>query len=189
MHRREYKVIMQLACVRSTRHFFRVTMNIAKDDIARLFKFHHWATGRVFDALAALSSADLDRKWGGSFGTGRGLLEHIVGSDRVWIERLNGNSPKTRPVYPTRYSGSEFRNEWIEVEAEERRFIGSLTPAQLAKDLSYVNLKGEAFTWPLPDVLFHIVNHGTYHRGQITQLLRDLGKDAPATDFTVFLQT
>ena len=108
-------------------------------------------------------------------------------ADHIWIERLHGNSLRKRPDYPASNGGSEFRDEWQKVRTRERAFIHALTPAQVAKDLSYTNLKGEAYTWPLPDVLFHIANHGTYHRGQIAQLLRDLGKDAPATDYTVFL--
>ena len=162
-------------------------MKLSKDDAARLWTFHHWAQDKAFDALTAVSAAELDRKWGGSFGTGRGMLEHIVGADHIWIERLHGNSLKKRPDYAASNGGKEFRDEWQKVRARERAYIDALTPAQLAKDLSYTNLKGEAFTWPLSDVLFHIANHGTYHRGQITQLLRDLGKDAPATDYTVFL--
>jgi uncharacterized damage-inducible protein DinB len=163
-------------------------MKIVKDDIARLWTFHHWATGKVFDALATVSSPQLDQKWGGSFDTGRGLLEHVVGADTLWIDRLNGTSPKALPNYPRSFAGSGFRDAWLEIESRQRRFIETLTAAQLAEDFTYTNLKGETTTWPLADVLFHIVNHGSYHRGQITQLLRDLGMSAPSTDYIVFLK-
>jgi uncharacterized damage-inducible protein DinB len=162
-------------------------MKLQKDDVARMWSFHHWATGRAFDALAALTPEELDRKWGGSFATARGLLKHIVGADQLWIERLNGYSPRAMPEFPGSYAGQQFRDEWRKLEARERTFIEALTPAQLAKDLTYTNLKGVTSTWPLADVLYHIVNHGTYHRGQITHLLRDLGKDAPGTDYVLYL--
>ena len=162
-------------------------MKLQKDDVTRMMTFHHWATGKAFDAVAGLSPEELDRKWGGSFGTARALLKHIVGADQLWIERLNGNSPKSMPEFPGSYAGQQFRDEWRKLEARERSFMDALTPAQLAKDLTYTNLKGETFSRPLPDILYHLVNHGTYHRGQITHLLRDLGKDAPGTDYVLFL--
>lgn len=162
-------------------------MRIDKDDVTKLWTFHHWATGKAFDALATVSALELDEKWGGSFETGRGLLEHVIGAEQIWIERLCGTSPKALPAYPRSFTGTEFRGAWLELESKQRRFIETLTASQLAEDLTYTNLKGQTFTWPLADVLFHIVNHGTYHRGQLTQLLRDLGRGAPSTDYTVFL--
>ena len=158
-----------------------------RDHVARLWTFHHWATDKVFDALASVSAAELDRPWGGSFGTGRALLRHVVGAEWIWRERLNGRSPGGAPEYPPDYGGAEFREEWRRIKSDQRRFIETLTPDGLAGDLTYVNLKGETWTLALADILYHCVNHGTYHRGQIAHLLRDLGRGAPATDFTVYL--
>ncbi len=161
---------------------------IDRDHFARLWTFHQWATDQAFDALAPVLAAELDRQWGGSFGTGRALLRHVVGIERLWCDRLNGQSPKALPEYPTDYGGHEFRDAWQQIRSDQRHVIDALTPRQLASDLTYVNIKGETWTYPLADVLFQCVNHGTYHRGQITQLLRDLGRNAPPTDFTIFLQ-
>ena len=160
-----------------------------RDHVARLWSFHHWATDKAFDALAPVTAAELDRQWGGSFGTGRALLRHVVGVERLWIERLGGKTPRTAPEFPATHGGREFRDEWHKIKADQKRYIDGLAQAQLEKDLTYVNIKGETWTYPLRDILFHCVNHGTYHRGQISQLLRDLGKDAPGTDFVVYLQT
>ena len=161
---------------------------IGRDHFTRLWTFHHWATDKAFDALAGLSPAELDRQWGGSFGTGRALLRHVAGLERLWCDRLSGHSPTALPEYAADYGGREFRDAWQSIKSDQRHFVEALTPDQLAKDLTYVNIKGETCTYPLADVLFQCVNHGTYHRGQIIHLLRDLGREAPPTDFTVFLQ-
>jgi len=156
-------------------------------DARQQFDYHHWAGDQVFDALAALSAAQLDAPWGGSFGTGRALLRHVVGAERLWVDRWTGTSLKSIPEFPAGHGGRDFRDEWQRVKQDQQRFMASLTPAQLAGKLTYTNTKGETWTYPFAELLRHVVNHGTYHRGQITQLLRDRGLAAPGTDYLVFL--
>lgn len=159
-----------------------------RDDILRLYDYHHWAGDRVFNALAALSANQLDQPWGGSFGTGRALLRHVVGAERIWLERWNGYSPKTMPDFPPKSSGKDFRDEWEKVKRDQRSYLDELSRDHLTTDLSYVNLKGESWTYPFAEVLEHVVNHGTYHRGQLVHLLRDLGHAAPSTDYLLFVE-
>lgn len=159
---------------------------VDRDHILRLYAYHHWATDRVLDALVPTTANQLERKWGGSFGSGRALLMHVVGVERLWCDRWRGYSAKALPDYPPSYSGKEFRGEWEKVKRDQQRFLDALTDKQLGDDLSYVNIKGEPWTYPFADVLVHVVNHGTYHRGQLTHLLRDLGQIAPSTDYLIF---
>src|SRR5688500_14292657 len=114
-----------------------------REHILRLYDFHHWATDNAFDALAAVSAEQLDKKWGGSFGTGRALLRHVVAVERLWHERWNGNSPKSIPEFPPDLSGSDFRDEWAKVRADQRLFLEDLSRDMLASDLTYTNIKGE----------------------------------------------
>jgi uncharacterized damage-inducible protein DinB len=53
--------------------------------------------------------------------------------------------------------------------------------------IEYKNLKGDAFAKPVWEILLHVVNHGTYHRGQIAAMLRQLGHVPPSTDFIYFV--
>jgi uncharacterized damage-inducible protein DinB len=161
--------------------------NVDRQHVLQLYAYHHWATDRVLDALAVASREELDRKWGGSFGTGRALLRHVVGVERLWLERWKGTSLKQLPDFAATHSGREFRAEWETVKGDQQRFLAALTNGQLASDLAYVNTKGERWTYPLAEVLVHVVNHGTYHRGQLTHLLRDLGQPAPSTDYLIFV--
>ena len=165
----------------------RAVPNVERDHILRLFGFHHWATDRVLDALSTVSAAQLDGKWGGSFGTGRALLRHVVGVERLWCDRWNGQSAKVLPDYQATNTGHDFRTEWERIKGDQRRFLDALTPKQLAGDLTYVNIKGETWTYPMSDILVHCANHGTYHRGQLTHLLRDLDLAAPSTDYLIFV--
>jgi uncharacterized damage-inducible protein DinB len=156
-------------------------------DVQHLFDFHHWATDRVLDALAPVTAEQLDKPWGGSFGTGRALLNHVVGVERLWCDRWNGHSAKALPGFPATSGGRDFRGQWELVKVDERRFIAALSEERLASELEYVNLKGEPWRYPFRFVFQHCVNHGTYHRGQLTHLLRDLGLAAPGTDFIRYI--
>ena len=107
-----------------------------RDHISGLIAFHHWATDRTLDALSSASAEELDRKWGGSFGSGRALLRHVIGVERLWCDRWNGHSAKALPDYPSGYAGRDFRSEWARTKSDQQRFVMALTPKQLAGDLT-----------------------------------------------------
>jgi uncharacterized damage-inducible protein DinB len=160
----------------------------SRDDILELFDYHHWAADRVIEAAAALTPAYLDGQWGGSFGTGRALLRHVVGVEHLWCERWNGRSPKGLPDFPATFGGKDFLAEWHKIKGDQVEYLGALTRDKLQGQLTYLNMKGERWTYRLAEILQHVVNHGTYHRGQLTHLLRDNGLAAPSTDFLVFIE-
>jgi uncharacterized damage-inducible protein DinB len=77
--------------------------------------------------------------------------------------------------------------KWREVEAGQDAYIATLTQERLAEPLSYLGFTGESFTRQLGDALLHLANHGTYHRGQVATLLRQLGRKATPTDYLRFI--
>ncbi|HET9440126.1 MAG TPA: DinB family protein [Longimicrobiales bacterium] len=155
--------------------------------LTRLVGYHHWATSRLLGALSALPADALDRPVGGSFGTLRGLLQHILGTEEVWLERLRGHSPSALPDLTSFNAVSDFQAAWGAVQTEQHIFISGLGSEQFEAPISYINFRGEAWAYPLDAVLLHLVNHGTYHRGQLAHVLRQLGQTAPATDYLVFV--
>ena len=105
----------------------------------------------------------------------------------IWHERWRGKSPSK--VAAQEFAAGTFptlatiRDRWGVVEGNVRGFLAGLNQADLTQALTYTNVKGESWTYPLWQSLFHVVNHQTYHRGQITTLLRQLGAAAPAIDY------
>ena len=150
-----------------------------------MMTYHHWAADKTFEGLSQATAAQLDQKWGGSFGTGRALLNHVLGAERLWVDRWNGISGKINPL-PATHSGRDLAAEWGRIKADEQKFLASLTATRFRQDLTYVNMKGETKTFPWSHIFVHVVNHGTYHRGQLTHLLRDLGLPATGTDFLYY---
>jgi len=77
-------------------------------------------------------------------------------------------------------------SRWEAVELAQRQFIEALTPQRLIEELAYLNQRGQLYSYPLWQQMVHVVNHSSYHRGQITTLLRQLGAESVSTDFLVY---
>ncbi len=99
---------------------------------------------------------------------------------------MAGRSPGGFPDHWELTTLDAIRSRWSELEAERGTFLDSLTAARLEADLSYRNTRGETFSAPLRDLLLHVVNHGTYHRGQVVNQLRQLGRPGVSTDLVVY---
>lgn len=151
--------------------------------LRNFFAFSRWANRTTLDSVAALTPEEYARPIGGSFGSVQGTLAHLYGADWVWLERFLGRSPRAMPEGEDLTSLEALARKWREVEAGQDEFIATLTQERLAEPLSYVSFAGDAFTRRLGDALLHLANHGTYHRGQVATLLRQLGKKAASTDF------
>lgn len=156
--------------------------------ITRLYAYHHWAADRLFGALAALSQEDLDRALGGSFGSVGDLVRHVLGADTIWLRRWRGESPAALTEASTWRTPADFARVWDGLKEGQRRFLAEQTDASLARDLDYTTLNGTPYRTPLGDVLLHVVNHGTYHRGQLAHMLRQLEQRPPSTDYVLYLR-
>lgn len=156
--------------------------------LRQLLAYHHWATDRLFDALRALPPDVLDRPLGGSFGSPRGLLAHIVGAELVWVERWQGRSPSQIPDAPAGATVDHFLREWATVRDTQERVLLTLDAERLAAPLTYTNFAGHTWTYPFEAILIHVANHGTYHRGQLAHVLRQLGQVPPSTDYLRFCE-
>ncbi len=151
--------------------------------LRELIDHNYWARDRQLQACAALSEEQFLRPLGGSFPSVRDTLAHLVAVEWIWLERWRGGSPRSlmsAEEFPTLAAISE---RWSAVEGELRAFVDGLSDEELERPFTYVNLRGETWTYPLWRALFHVVNHQSYHRGQVTTQLRLLGAAAPAVDF------
>jgi uncharacterized damage-inducible protein DinB len=157
-----------------------------KDDIQHLYRYNRWANATVLKSVAPLSAEELSRKLGGSFPSVRETLVHIMGAEWVWLRRWKGTSPKALLSSADFPDLDSIRAKWPEIESEQMDFVGQITDALLKEPLKYVNLKGQPYEYLLGRTMQHLVNHGTYHRGQVTNFLRQLEAQPVATDLLVY---
>jgi|SRR5215813_1276414 len=154
--------------------------------IRKLYDYNHWANDKVLAGVAGLSREELTRKDGTSYGSLWGTLVHIFGVEWLYPQRWKGNSPPALPKAQSIPDFDSLRTYWDEVKAEQRRFLADLSEERLSQRLDYINLQGEPYGYPLIDQMKHLVNHSTYHRGQVAQQLRLMGKKAVSTDYLLY---
>lgn len=156
------------------------------DDVRVLYDYNYWANHRALDACAVLSAHQFAQPIVASFPSVRDTLVHIFGAEWIWHERWHGRSPTALPALTEVASLTGLRERWAPLEARVRAFVAQLTPEALDRVLQYRTTDGQAYAQPLVQQLQHLVNHGTYHRGQVTMMLRQLGAAPVATDLIAY---
>jgi len=156
------------------------------EDVRALFDFNAWANRRTLEAAAALKTEEFTRAMGSSFSSVRDTLAHIYGGEWLWLERFQGRSPAGLPEAGQFADLASLRSRWVELEERLLAYVRGLSQTDIERVFEYKTLKYGVYSNPLWESLQHLVNHGTYHRGQVTTLLRQLGAKAIATDLMHF---
>jgi uncharacterized damage-inducible protein DinB len=151
-----------------------------------LFQYNLWADRRTLDACAALTNEQFTRSLGSSFGSVRDTLAHLYGAEWVWNERFQGRSPSGLPAASAYPDLASVRAKLEEMDRYYIEYVAKLTPQDLEGVVRYKNLKGDEFADPRWQCLHQLTNHGTYHRGQVVTLLRQLGAKPVSTDLIGF---
>lgn len=114
-----------------------------------------------------------------------GTLNHLLAPDRIWLDRFT-QADRPQPALDTILDAAlaDLRAARIAEDARIHAVIAALDEAELAAEFSYANSSGRRFTQVLSDVLDHVFNHQTHHRGQVHCLLTLIGgRDAaPSLD-------
>jgi uncharacterized damage-inducible protein DinB len=156
--------------------------------LALLLDFHYWARDRLLAAVSALDSEQYARPMGSSFSSVRDTLNHLYFAEWIWYRRWQGESP-TGPPSVDLPDLQTLRTRWMEHETKVRAFFRGQTQQSLARVIEYKLLSGQAGASPLWQMVAHLVNHGSYHRGQVVTLLRQLGAAPPqSTDMITFFR-
>ncbi len=162
-------------------------MNAA--DIRDLYDFNAWANRQIFMALRPLRSEEFRQDFGISFGSIQGTAIHIVGAEWIWLDRfVSGTYTDFMERMKAEWNAEKIPDaarleaRWEEVDRNWRGFMSDLTDERLQTPI--MTRGGET---PLLKCLQHILNHSTYHRGQVVSLLRQLGHTPPSTDYLLFV--
>ena len=154
--------------------------------VRQLLLYTLWADRICLKAIEEVRADDLVRGTGTSFGTLLGTLAHILQAQRLWLARFEGKNPERRLESGEFTDWQALATAWTETSAELEFFLAALTAEQLASDLTWTSMAGVTHTLPLWQPVVHLVNHTTYHRGQVVSLLRQMGYAPPSTDLIAF---
>ena len=156
-------------------------------DLQQLVAYNYWARDRILAAVEPLTADQFTRGLGSSFGSVRDTLAHIYSGEWVWYSRWTGVSPTVPIAFDLFPDLSSLRTAWAALEQQVRAFADRLGDDQTTHEVDYRLMNGTAARSTFQQMVQHVVNHGSYHRGQVTTLLRQLGAAPPkSTDLIAF---
>jgi uncharacterized damage-inducible protein DinB len=159
---------------------------LSKDDLGRLLEYTVWANHKLVRTAATLDVDDFKRELQGSHGGVRGTLTHIMSAEWIWLERWKGVSP-TRVIDEGEFKDVlALRERWKAIEGHRASWFESLREREVVEIVRYKTLDGRGFGAPLWQLVQHLANHSTYHRGQVLHMLRQLGAKPVSTDLLFF---
>ena len=180
-------------------------MNLS--DIRTLYAYNRWANRRMFAALDKLTQEEFVAVRQSSFPSIQESAFHILAAEWVWLKRWKGTSPGAgRPVsnlssttWTILKAGGESPPGDLNtlpalgtfaetLDREREQFLGSLNEETLHAPLHFHDMSGTPYAEPLVHLMQHVVNHGSYHRGQVTTLLRQAGAETIALDMLYFFR-
>ena len=144
-------------------------------DLRTMLDYHYWARDRLLDALEPLTLDQLNRDLGSSFKSIRETIVHTYAAEWAWHQRWQGNSPTALLPSDQFPDLASVRRAWSQHEGNMRAFLDALGEDGVSRVFEYTLLSGQAGASPLWQMLQHVVNHASYHRGQITTMLRQIG--------------
>ena len=153
--------------------------------IRDLYQYNEWANGRIVETAEALDSAALEGDGETSWGSVVATMAHVAAAQEAWLARWRtGRNPRpTVEVAQSLASLGDVADLLDGSQAGIREFLAEVTEEALDADLVYLDSAGTAETVPLWQLMTHVANHGTYHRGEVAAALTALGHSPGDLDF------
>lgn len=158
-----------------------------KELIVRCLRYNIWANARFIAILRSLPGEQLDMEITSSFPDIRKTVNHMWGAEDLWLQRLQKLDKVEWKVPSFKGDIQEACDVWEKASAGLLAYAEALPDAAFNETIHVITLKGDAHDDVIADVLLHVVNHASYHRGQLVTMLRQAGfPDVPSTDFFVY---
>jgi uncharacterized damage-inducible protein DinB len=175
-------------------------MGTLLESYRRLTEYNSWMNEKLYESCAQLSDEERKRDLGAFFRSIHGTLNHLLMVDHAWLLRctrdFDSHSPRDSAGNAIRLTSLDqiLFDEFPALRAQRRttdflleRWVASLDDASLQGLVEYNSSYG-ARRHPLWWVLTHLFNHQTHHRGQVTTLVKQLGRDPGTTDLMLMMQ-
>jgi uncharacterized damage-inducible protein DinB len=155
-----------------------------------LTRYNHWANQLIFDAVAALPGAEATKERPTLFKNMVHTLNHNYVIDLIWQAHLEGrdhgftarNTPGHPPI-------EELRRKQDAIDAWYVNWSDGLSQDALAQKVRFTLIGGNQGVMTRGEILLHVVNHTTYHRGFVADLFYQVpGARPPTTDLPVYLR-
>lgn len=144
-------------------------------DLQNFYDYGDWANRKLLAVVSRLSEDEFTRPVGGSYGSVRNTLVHMMNAEWGWLDRCGGKKRGSR-LDPNDYPTVEsVVATWTDVASAVREFFSSLKDDDLERSISYA-IEGVAEgSKTVGELMQHAIVHGIHHRGQVALLVRELG--------------
>jgi uncharacterized damage-inducible protein DinB len=161
---------------------------MAVENFRQLAAYNHWANLRLYGAALDMPEELYRRPTGVFFGSLHGTLNHLLLTDRIWLKRLTGLGEHPDRLNAILY---DHRQDLVRARMTEdarlNEVVAGYTDADLAKPVAYQTTSGKPYSQALQDILLHLFNHQTHHRGQAHACCSILtGNEPPSLDLLLF---
>jgi uncharacterized damage-inducible protein DinB len=145
------------------------------------YQIHYtsWATSRILEAAAALAPDHLQHDFNTADKSISGTLLHIFRSERVWLARIEG---RTQSFSAESDDFSSLFQTWPMLRSSWHSWSVSISDSDCDRVFAYQDMRGISRNDTLSEIVLHVVNHSTHHRGQVSGFLRSLGITPPVLD-------
>lgn len=155
-------------------------MNELKQRYIDYARYNIWANNRLIKSLAGEVDELLNKELVGSFPTIRATVLHMWLAETGWLSRMNENGWKTSTVKNFSGTNKDLFEEWQMTSMKFKIFVEN---AALENEIQFEH-KGESFSIPVREIIQTVFNHGSYHRGQLVMMMRQVGVlEIPQTDY------
>jgi uncharacterized damage-inducible protein DinB len=160
-------------------------MPVSADTLRLQLDYSGWASQRLLDAAGKLSPEELTRDFQTADKTVLDTLAHVYAADRIWFSRVVPE-PRTTFIDPEDRDLTLLQTEWPALQQRWKLWMRDFNDQDVLRVISYQDMKGRPYSQPVWQILLHLVNHGTHHRGQVSGFLRAMGQTPPPLDMIAY---
>ncbi len=160
-----------------------------KELLKQYAAYHIWAQQNIIALVQELDEQHYNRKVLSSFDSVLTTLHHMWDAELIWWQRLQLSKNIVRPDVKTQ-NIKVIIDGLFEIDNQWQQYVTSKSEPELLVDIEYATFAGKIFKQPVFQILLHVFNHATYHRGQLVNIFHQIGlKNIPPTDFIVWSRT
>jgi uncharacterized damage-inducible protein DinB len=158
-----------------------------KELLQQYAAYNTWANKTIIERLSLLSEEQVHTNIASSFPSVYTTVLHLWQAENIWWQRLHLAEHITILSETFKGSFKELAEGFAIQNQQWNEWMNTVTDTELANSFSYIRNK-EQHTMSIQDMLLHVFNHATFHRGQLVTLLRQLGETSgiPSTDFSTY---
>lgn len=158
-----------------------------KELLKQMAAYNIWANQKILDVILSLPEEKQKAEIPSSFTSLFTTILHMWNAESIWWQRMKLQERITSPFENFKGSMQEMANEFLRQNRQWEEWVNNASDAALDHVFQYQTARKEHFKQPVYQMILHVFNHGTYHRGQLINMLRQLGVEKlPPTDFILW---